>query len=244
MTRNRMFGASLFAAAGACALLLAGSSEGRASTPTKITAQPKTDVFGYSAPDGQSYFAVTVRAEGKQPTQSAARDHVILVDTSASQTGAHRRQALAVVKNFLAALPAGDHVQLYAIDLKATALTSQFVAPQSAQISKAMTALNRRFPAGATDMETGIRSALKQFNKRPGSIVYIGDGMSTANLLQSEQLQSLMNDLTAKQIAVHTYAVGPRKDLQIPGMLAQRTGGRVLIDSGDEKKVNPRLGGS
>ena len=68
----------------------------------------------YQQPGGESYFALSIRPEGLEA--GPARDHVVLIDTSASQVGAHRKQALAVVKELLASLPATDRVRLFAVD--------------------------------------------------------------------------------------------------------------------------------
>ena len=190
----------------------------------------------YAAPDGETYFSLGLKADAGK---SVDRDHVILVDTSASQFGEHRTHAFAVLKTFLAELPAGDRVNLFAVDVKAKQLSAGFVAPHGAAIDSALIALNRRFPAGATNLPAAISAGLKSLDaKRPGSLVYIGDGMSTANLLQQTDLQSLMVQLRDRQVPMHSYAVGPQTDLQLLGIIGQQTGGVVLFDSQNEKRGN------
>ena len=188
----------------------------------------------YAAPDGETYFSLGLKADAGKRVD---RDHVILVDTSASQFGEHRTHAFAVLKTFLAELPAGDRVNLFAVDVKAKQLSAGFVAPHGAAIDSALSALNRRFPAGATNLPAAIGAGLKSLDsKRPGSLVYIGDGMSTANLLQQTDLQSLMVQLRDRQVPMHSYAVGPQTDLQLLGIIGQQTGGVVLFDSQKAKQ--------
>ncbi|MBX3444948.1 MAG: VWA domain-containing protein [Planctomyces sp.] len=186
----------------------------------------------YGAPDGATYLSVSLQADGL-PSQATPHDHVILIDTSASQVGEHRRHALAVLEEVLRSLPAGDRVAVTAIDVGATRLTEGLVAPADAQAT-ALAALKRRVPAGATDLLGGLQNALSQFDgSRPGSIVVIGDGMSAAHLIQPSELAALAESLRDCRIAVHSYAVGSRTDLQLLGALATQTGGIVLHDRGE-----------
>src|SRR5207245_3289522 len=64
-----------------------------------VTAEPAASLIRYDVPGGESLFALSLRA----PAAGAvgAHDHVILVDTSASQTGAHRQQACDVLGSCL-----------------------------------------------------------------------------------------------------------------------------------------------
>jgi hypothetical protein len=64
------------------------------------TAKPSATVMSYSAPGGDDYFALSLKAGGTSEAP-APTDHVIIVDSSASQTGAFRTQALAVLDAFL-----------------------------------------------------------------------------------------------------------------------------------------------
>jgi uncharacterized membrane protein YgcG len=198
----------------------------------------------YAAPDGETYFSLGLKADAADVGTRINRDHVILVDTSASQFGEHRTQAFAVLKTFLAELPAGDRVNLFAVDVAAKQLSAGFVAPHGKAIDSALNALNRRFPAGATNLSAAINAGLKSLDaKRPGSLVYIGDGMSTANLLQQSDLQSLLDQLRDRQVPMHSYAVGPQTDLQLLGIIGQQTGGVVLFDSQNENQGNPVIAG-
>src|SRR5262249_14503465 len=54
-------------------------------------------------------------------------------------------------------------------------------------------------------------------------------GMSTANLIHPDNLRKLVEQLRKEHIPVHSYVVGPKTDLQLLGVLAQQTGGKVVI---------------
>jgi hypothetical protein len=187
---------------------------------------------------GETYSAISVKLPQVLAGESA-RSHVLLVDTSASQVGEHRQQALAVAKAFLDSLPAGHQAAIYAVDLKTHPMTDGFVAPQGDEADAAMTKLHRRLPLGATNLGQALKDALDAMEDSPASILFIGDGMSAANLLPTEELRELTKKLHDRRVPVHSYAVGPRTDLQLLGVLAQQTGGYVQFDMADEKADSP-----
>lgn len=200
-----------------------------------FAADPATaELYSHQALDGHSYYAVSVKAPA-QPTSLAPHDHLILVDTSASQVGEHRTMAINVLKELLASLPETDRVQIHAIDLKSTTLTKGFVTPAMAS-SQALPVLQSRLPAGATDLLSALTTASKTMEQgRDSSIVYIGDGMSSAHLLQQQELQATVTGLRDRHIPIHGFVVGANKDLQLMGVLAQTTGGLALIDDSNLK---------
>lgn len=205
---------------------------GLAAVSTVWAADPITDaavVYSHQALDGHSYFAVSLKGPSSQAV-AVPHDHVILVDTSASQVGEHRTMAIEVLRELLAAIPATDRVQVSAIDMQSTSLTSGFVSPEQAS-TQSIPTLQNRLPAGATDLMSALNTATAQIQPgRASSIVYIGDGMSSAHLIQSRDLQSLVANLRERQIPIHGFAVGANKDLRLVGNLAQMTGGMALID--------------
>lgn len=196
--------------------------------------QPKGSLIQYSVPGGESYFALSIRAP--ELGSPAAHDHVLLVDTSASQTGAHRQQALDVAEAFLAAMPAGDRVRVMAVDVGVQPLSSDFFSPSAAETRAALAQLRRRVPLGATNLAPALTASLDAFVAESGtgtrgrSILYIGDGMSTGRLIGFEELGALVTRLRHEKIAIHSYAIGPRTDLQLLGVLAVHTGGVAMVD--------------
>ena len=199
---------------------------------SSATAAQITTLQTFPAPDGETYFALAAKSDQPARTVVGPRSHVVLMDTSASQVGAHRTHAIAVLDSFLKSLPESDRVTVFAVDVTAVQLTKTGVSPADAH-RLALLALKSRLPAGSTDMLAGLRAAQEILNaSKSAAITYLGDGMSTANLLQQQDLQSLLTALTRQQISVHTYAVGPNKDRQLLGILSHHTGGRAMSDVG------------
>ena len=200
---------------------------------------------------GQVGTAVILKA-GSLPAGAGKSRHVILVDTSASQVGEHRRQSLSLLESLLKALPDGDQVRLFAADLHADPLDKDFNDVHGPAVAEAVSLLKRRVPLGATHLEEVLRTALKVAGEQAADITYIGDGMSTADLVEADELRSLIADLRQKKVTVHSFGVGPQRNLQLLGILALQTGGVVAFDSeidssdeaviGDSKK-SERLAG-
>ena len=198
------------------------------------------EISTYEEPGGETYVAVSVKLPNLPRGENARQDHVLLVDTSASQVGEHRQQALAVAKAFVDSLPAGHRVAVYAVDLQTQPLTEGFVPVRGAESQAALAKLQRRLPLGATNLSQALNRALADMeSSESSSILYIGDGMSAANLLPIEELTALTKTLRDRKVPVHSYAVGPRTDLQLLGALAQQTGGYVQFDMADEQLDAP-----
>ena len=187
-------------------------------------------VRSYAAPDGEVYSSLSLSIDAVE-AQQTPHDHVILVDTSASQAGEHRTQSFAVLRELLQGLPATDRVAVQAIDISSAAMTDGMVSPAAAS-AQALPRLESRFPAGATDLASALELAMQSFEgDRAKSIIYIGDGMSAADLIETEQFRSLTTRLRDAHIPVHSFAVGPSIDGQTVGVLAHQTGGRAFIDN-------------
>lgn len=214
------------------------ASEGR-----RDASSPRGGAIQYQMPGGENFFALSLTAPALAP--AAVIDHVVLVDTSASQTGDFRTQSLHVLEAALSSMRPADRVRLFAVDLEVRPLMSGFAAPQSDDVRSAVRNLQKRVPLGATSLAPALESALAAFAAgRDGSVIYIGDGMSTARLIESADFRRIVEGLRARHIPVNSYAIGPRTDLQLLGALAAQTGGTVLVDEtiDDGKSPAEQLG--
>ncbi|HBO45326.1 MAG TPA: hypothetical protein DD670_15635, partial [Planctomycetaceae bacterium] len=197
------------------------------------TEAARIDVFTH--PDGKTYFALSLK-----PTVETQRadgcDVIVLFDTSSSQVGKFREDALAALDSFLAGLRPTDRVRLSSVDLNAIPMHEAFSAPGSPELAAAVEKLKGRVPLGATNMEAAMMAAATSFSgeTKPRACVYIGDGMSAANILGTEKFAKLISALVDARVAVSSYAIGPRLDEQLLGALAGRTGGVVRVQSSIE----------
>ena len=153
-------------------------------------------------------------------------------NTSATETGQYRTQALEALKALLKNLGPQDRVQLMAVDVDAAPMTPRLVAVGSPELAAAVETLDRRAPLGTTNMEKALDAAAAGFagGTAARSVVFIGSGTSKLNVLLPETYGRLVGALVDNRIAVSSLAVGPQVDKQLLGSLAANTGG-VLLDA-------------
>jgi hypothetical protein len=217
-----------------------------AATAAESVAASKSSgsLLCYRVPGGENYFALSLTAS-ELPREVQPHDIVILFDTSASQTGNFRTQALEVLKSLIETLPAEQRVKLYAVDVEAVPLTAEFVTPKSDELQSAMKRLHKRVPLGSTNFANAMQAAVESFPSEKTSargVIYIGDGMSISQLIPPEEMRVTIADLVRRKIPVSSFAIGPRTDLSLLGILAEHTGGVLMMHNPDVLFVdNPEL---
>ncbi|HEV3004376.1 MAG TPA: vWA domain-containing protein, partial [Pirellulales bacterium] len=193
----------------AAVVALVGAYELRlqaADAPPRAANGSGAALESYTAPDGETYFAMKLSPR-VNPPKAEGHDVVVLFDTSASQTGLYREKALQSLDALLASLGARDRVALSAVDLNAVPLTSSFVAADSPEMKKALVDLRRRVPLGSTDMGGAVGSAVARFAESGDaghvrSVVYIGDGVTTARVMTAKGMQKLVDALVEARASV------------------------------------------
>ncbi|MEW4456229.1 hypothetical protein AB1L30_26425 [Bremerella sp. JC817] len=211
---------SAFLAIGLAVLMVAPAVAGDA---------PRATTYQQAA--GPRYFALSLSLNEKP--EALPSEIVVMVDTSASQAGPYRTDSIEAAKAMMAALPADNRVQLFAGDLMAVPMTKGFVAPQGSEIDAAFAQLEKRAPLGATDMASLVEDAVASYTKGSKlnrSLVYIGDGNSHANFLSNEEFEKLVATLRDNKVALSSFAIGPQRDIETLAVLANQSGGMLLID--------------
>ncbi|MFP6671284.1 MAG: hypothetical protein VB857_07715, partial [Pirellulaceae bacterium] len=209
------------------------------AAPPKGEVSPAAQMTTFAKPSGETFFALSVKPN-VEVKPIASHDVLVLFDTSASQTGLYRKDSLAALQTMLAAYPETVRVKLVAVDLVATPLNADFVAAGSAEMKAALAKLQNRVPLGSTDMAAGLRMAADSFDgpaDRGRAVVYIGDGMSKANLLAKDEFSALVSDLQKSRVAISSLAIGPERNVHLLAAVANQTGGMVHIDSDENSSA-------
>ena len=182
-------------------------------------------IANHTAASGDS-FALAIRSP---MTETPAIDrYVILVDTSASQVGEVRESSLRLVSEVLARLSADSTVQIFAVDVDCDALTDGFVPTASQQVNSAIEQLSLRTPLGTTSLHEGFQTVAQvASSKSPTSVLYIGDGLTSADRISEGELHTLISSLRTGNVSVHSLVLGPQSSTEIPSILANLTGGTV-----------------
>lgn len=187
----------------------------------------------YQDAAGDRYFSLSLNAD-QSADRATGRDVVVLFDTSASQTGAYRETALAALESCLESLGANDRVRIAAVDLQTAPLGAGFAPRGSKELTQAVDQLQEIAPLGSSDLDAALVAGAQMFETKSRNervLLYVGDGMSNANLLEGNRMQRLTKALRESRIAVSSFAIGPRRDAAALAALANQTGGNLLIDS-------------
>ncbi|MEM1305767.1 MAG: hypothetical protein AAGG46_12770, partial [Planctomycetota bacterium] len=179
---------------------------------------------------GEAYFSLSV-GPASPAASDAPRDVVVVVDTSASQAGMYRETALAALDACLGNLSPNTRVRLVAADLEARPMNAGFQ-PADQVLDDAAPKLRRETPLGSTDLARIMSSAAAMLDNTTGprQVLYIGDGVSSANLLDGPEFAGVVRDLRAARVSVTSYAIGPQRDTRLLAALANQTGGNLYVD--------------
>lgn len=185
---------------------------------------------------GRECFALALKA--KPQSMASVKRHLILVDTSASQTGSVRESSLTLVNEVLSQLPSTSLVQICAVDVSCESLSQGFVPVASAQVKSAVEALTLRTPLGTTNLRQALDFAAKAGDPTtPTSVLLIGDGLSASDRISFVDLGNIVDSLTDNAVSVHSFVLGPQADPELPSVLANLTGGTISeVLSGAEKQ--------
>lgn len=202
-----------------------------ALAPRQAVRAEQSRLSTYDSPTGEVFFALSLSPQAGLPAASQ-NEVTILFDTSASQTGLYREDGLLALRTLLGSLAVEDQVRLMAVDLEVVPLTDGLIPPQGPAMEQALAQLQRRTPLGSTDLVAILQTAADQFTtKHPRSLIYLGDGVSRARLLNSERFTSLVDKLVDQRIAVSSLAIGPQREVATLAALANHTGGVYYVDS-------------
>ncbi|MDG2223995.1 MAG: VWA domain-containing protein, partial [Rubripirellula sp.] len=198
----------------------------------------------YQTPNGNGYFAASIQPSADDALLQAARsqpaDVVVVVDTSASQSGSYRTDSIAAMRTVIDSLRSNDRVRIYAADVRASDLSKAFVSAD--ETDDAVAQLKRRLPLGHTNMLTAIETVRSALVATPQnhtrSIVYIGDAAAIDAIGNEKQLGILMDALRADRISVHSVAIGPSMNIELMAVLANQTGGVLGVVGGSANDAN------
>ncbi len=184
----------------------------------------------YAATGDEAFFALSLKADLGALVPSTTPRLVVLVDTSASQTGESRIDSLAILKSLVEALPSDSEICIAACDVDTHDLSNGLQKPVADEIRSAIAKLESRLPLGTTDLEAALRFGGKLLQgKSDASIVYIGDGIARSHILNRDEFKGLVQSLVDNRVSVTSLGIGPMVNVEGLATLANHTGGMVLV---------------
>lgn len=172
------------------------------------------------------YYVASMRAAGPaRPAVARGGRWVFLLDTSASSAEAaeHRIRAL---ERLLAALPAGDMVELRAFDHRVVPLRTG----RAAELSRAVGPLLRaRLFLGGTDLAAAVSDVATRAAARPGArFVVVSDGVATLGRSTPAEIRQAIDRIPVGA-TVHALVLGARQDAPTLRALTQGRGRIVTV---------------
>ncbi len=163
------------------------------------------------------------------PREAEAAQILVLVDTSASQSGEHRRAATEALDALVGKCRPADRVFIAAADVTCVPLSKRFDVAGGDDLKAASLALSGRTPLGSTDIVGVLDEAATLF--APGSaqrtIVYIGDGPGLSGL-DGADYRRMIEGLRGRRITFTALGIGPEINWPCLAAVANATGGMLL----------------
>jgi len=181
--------------------------------------------------DQPAVTAVGLRAPEQAP--AGPTEVLLLIDTSATQTGIHRQQTLDAVAAILAAARPEDRFALAAVDVALVPLSEGFHPAVGEPLRGAVRGLEDRTPLGSIDLIGALEEAATGFaGDARRSIVYIGNGPGLGGV-DPEDFARVVDRLRGQRIPVSGLGIGPGVNWQCLAALATNSGGMLAIAGGD-----------
>ncbi|MEP1643310.1 MAG: hypothetical protein ABJK10_03930, partial [Rhodopirellula bahusiensis] len=228
------FGCKLSALLTSAVMATAVSAAPPTTESQAVSSGASIRIVAHTTDEGGQSIAASIQPGAEDAMLRAVRqsagDVVIVVDTSASQVGAYRDDAMKALQATLESVGDRDvRVALFAADVQANELTSGFAAPGDSNLASATTKLTSRLPLGNTNLVSVLDTVRASLTGRPDSrtrsIVYIGDAASIDAAQNLSRFENLIDALRNDHISVHSVAIGPTKNVELMGVLANQTGG-------------------
>ena len=181
--------------------------------------------------------AIGVRG-GERAAEATVRV-VILIDTSASQTGPYRRAQLDAIAGLLDAARPDDRFTIAAVDVDCAPLVDGFHPAQADAIRQARVALTSRTPLGSTDFTRVIEAAADLFDESAAArrVVYVGDGPGLA-AVDPVEFAGALAILRSKRVSFSSIGIGPQVNWPCLAAASNATGGALLVpDTADAAKA-------
>jgi len=178
--------------------------------------------------------AVALRPDALPKADVPPIQCVLLIDTSASQTGIYREKTLQAVNSLMAAARPLDRFALAAVDVASTPLTEGFHPASDAAVQAAVRRLDARPPLGSTELVAALEDALARFaGDGPKTILYIGDGPALSGV-EPVEFARIVAMLKSSRVVVSSLGIGSNVNWQCLGALANHTGGMLVIPTAED----------
>lgn len=211
------------------------------------------DAMTYDAADGQRYFRASLElghtlgrtapgqnsiglSSGRSPSPAPqVREVVILVDTGKSNGGLSDRCGRGG-RDDSGGHAAGRSSSIGGVFDPKSSCVWRLNSPHLRQLSKPnrlkpWQPARRWAPRTWWPASKPLWLCSEPTRTRNRHLIYVGDGISQADLPSHSQFARMVDLMVAHRISFSSYAIGPQRDVRMLVALANQTGGQVFIDS-------------
>ena len=204
----------------------------------------KGGAITYRTLKGDNLFALQLKPQ-LAPVPVRKRDYLILICNAAAQAGEPWIASTQIADAIIETAGPDDRVSLWMVSTpeQTRTLTKGFLYAKEGRkkLDKAITELkNKQFPAGDSDLKNALTKAIATFDGaefRQRILLYLGDGQSTHNPIESADRQALIQDMVKQRIAFFPVPLGLQLNPDNLHGLATGTGGTVLRTRVAEEKL-------
>lgn len=187
--------------------------------------QARLERVGWTPPEGDGYFMLTLDPGLELTPELAARDWALVLDVSGSMQGEKLRAACEAAIGLLRALPPADRFEVLAFSDRVRGITRLGAATPD-RVEEAVRAIQRLEADGGTDVYAALRHATLQADPtRARGVVLLSDGVVTAGQAQQREFVQL---LARADVRVCALAIGNEADLRLLERVTQVSGGFLL----------------
>ena len=193
------------------------------------------------AADARGYVAFALRPTLPARTEGAARDYVIVVDSSQSMVGERWERARRLVAGVVSELDRRDRFTVLACDLDCRSIdaaggrdaVAAMRTPTAAEVRAVAGFLEGIEPAGASDLGTTLRRAAELppglSAGREVRVLYVGDGVASVGHRAASTLADIAGEVArSRNVTITTVGIGQDADTVALAAIARASGGHYV----------------
>jgi Ca-activated chloride channel homolog len=188
-------------------------------------------------PDKPGMFLMMIAPKSEVAAKErAARDVVLILDTSGSMSGSKIEQAKKSVKFALEKLEGDDRFAIIQFSTMATTYAEGWTDATAENVKKATAWVGEFAASGGTNYSETLAKlfALKFDDSRPATVFFVTDGRPTVDVTDPDALLKTVKENNQRNLRVFTFGVGDDVNTKLLDRISGDTGGLTEYVRGDE----------
>ncbi len=177
------------------------------------------NLLSYKEPGEDGFFLLLV-APSVETNEIAAKDVILVLDTSGSMEGEKLAQAREAAVSILDNLNPDDRFNVISFSTGTRSYENGLVSANKA--ADAQTFVNRLEAVGGTNISQALLEAVAQADSsRPTTIIFLTDGLATEGITDTPLLLNTLEQAAPSNVRIFAFGVGDDVDTSLLDQLAQ-----------------------